>query len=640
MNNRPPRPHPPGNNGHAKRHQLYRLPDVLTADLIYIVESKEAAAAARAVGLTEVCTPGSNGHAGPTWASLAGRKTVIIPSHDETGEAFTATAIKKALAAGAAECRVVTMPEICAGRSLPDEYDIEAALAECTDSDDRMGLRQAVEQAADEGERITLDTEPVARSIPTATSDGDGQDGRDTDEEERITPPDEVSTERLRLTDVGNGRRMARRHRNEIRHCWPWNKWLSWDRHRWKLDDTGAIAARAKTTVRSIYLEAAGASDDSERARIAKWAHRSEQRTALAAMVDLARSEPGISILPPALDSDPWLLNCMNGTLDLRTGTLRKHSPRDFITKLCPTVYDPEATCPTWIATLVRIFAGDLDLVQFVKRLTGYCITGSTANHILPVLWGVGSNGKSTVIGAIMDMLGPDYAMKAPRNMLMARHGEHHPTEFCDLHGKRFVAAVETAEGQRLDEALVKELTGGDPIRARRMREDHWQFNPTHKLILATNHRPEIRDTTHSTWRRVKLLPFSVVIPDAEQDHSLPQKLQAERAGILAWAVEGCLEWQRDGLGEPSAVTTATSEYRSEQDLIGAFLDECCRTGRNERERAATLYKLYRAWSEQHGERAVNQTRFGKALSERGFDREKAGVYWYRGLSLESDLDG
>ena len=486
-------------------------------------------------------------------------------------------------------------------------------------------------------DEINADLATAAETDDDYAPEGNHRPHTPEDEGEPATA--EASTPRYKATDMGNARRLAARHGKDLRYCWPWKKWLAWDRHRWKLDDTGASAARAKATVRSIYAEAAAAEEDSVRAAIAKWAKQSEKRERLSAMIDLARSEPGIPILPPELDSDPWLLNCKNGTLDLQTGTLREHSPRDYITKLCPTAYHPKAPCPTWLEFLARIFAGDTNLIEFVKRLSGYCLTGSTADHILPVLWGVGSNGKSTFIGGVMDMMGADYAMKAPRNMLMARHGEHHPTELCDLHGKRFVAAVETAEGQRLDESLVKELTGGDPIRARRMREDHWQFNPTHKLILATNHRPEIRDTTHSTWRRVKLLPFTVVIPDEEQDHGLPSKLQAERTGILAWAVEGCLDWQRAGLAEPEAVKLATIEYRSEQDLIGAFLDECCQTGPNERERAGTLYRVYRNWCDQHGEKTVNQTRFGKALSERGFEREKAGVYWYLGVALESEWE-
>lgn len=487
-------------------------------------------------------------------------------------------------------------------------------------------LLPANESPGDNGEE-ELDVDEINAQLAAATEDADG--GGIPERTNAITA----------ATDIGNGMRLARRHGNSLRYCWPWSKWLVWGGRRWKVDDTGGVASRAKKTVRSIYLEAAGCEDDEKRRKIVAWAKQSEKRERISAMVDLARSEEGIPILPADLDADPWLLNCKNGTLDLQTGELQKHAPADYITKLCPTAFHRTAGCPRWTEFLQRIFADDADLIRFIKRLTGYFLTGVTADHILPVGWGKGANGKSTYIGAVMDTMGPDYSMKAPRDLLMMRRGEHHPTELADLFGKRFVAAVETAEGQRLDEALVKDLTGGDAQRARRMREDFWEFKPTHKLILATNHRPDIRDTTHSTWRRVKLVPFTVVIPDDDQDHDLPRKLRTEASGILAWAVEGCLEWQADGLAEPEAVKLATTEYRSEQDIIGAFVEECCRTDPNERERAGVLYKCYRDWCEQNGEKSVNQTRFGKALSERGFDRETSNGVWYRGIALIDNED-
>jgi putative DNA primase/helicase len=507
---------------------------------------------------------------------------------------------------------------------------------------------------ANGGEHDVTTPTPTAAPTPAGTAGGNGAQPSRQGKASRAksksaakrtlseTPPDVEAPAAFihRLTDVGNGKRLVARHGMDIRYCWPWKKWLVWDGKRWKIDDTGTVVLLAKQTVRSIYAEVAGCEDKSQRKAVADWARASERRERLSAMIDLARSEPGIPILPADLDRDPWLLNCPNGTLDLRAGELRKHSRADRITKLCPTAYDPAAEFPVWLAFLDRVFAGNLELIAFVQRLLGHCQTGSVQDHVLPVFWGSGANGKSTLIGAVMDVMGPDYSMKAPRDLLMMRKGEHHPTELTDLFGKRFVAAVETAEGQRLDEALVKDLTGGDRIRARRMREDHWEFEPTHKLILATNHRPEIRDTTHSTWRRVKLIPFTVTIPNAEQDRDLSRKLRAERAGILAWMVRGAMGWRESGLAEPDCVKIATSEYRAEEDKLGTFLEECCVTGPNERERAGTLYKAYKAWCERNGENSTTQTRFGKALTERGFEREKAGVYWYKGVALETDLEG
>lgn len=455
--------------------------------------------------------------------------------------------------------------------------------------------------------------------------------------------PADVDNDKMHVhyhtTDLGNGQRLAKRHRTDLRYSHPWKKWLIWDRKRWKLDDVGGIASRAKATVRGIYTEAAKCEDDGIRKALVEHARKSEKRASIAAMIDMARSEAGIPILPDLLDKNPWLLNCKNGTIDLQTGELQKHSQADYITKICPTAFHPKAGCPRWLKFLDQIFAGDEDLIRFLQRLAGYCLTGSTADHILPVFWGKGSNGKSTFIGALMDVMGPDFAMKAPRDMLMIRRGEHHPTELTDLFGKRFVAAVETAEGQRLDEALIKELTGGDPIRARRMKEDYWQFAPTHKLLLCTNHAPDIRDTTHSTWRRVKLVPFNVVIVDAEQDRDLPRKLKAEVAGILAWAVEGCLAWQDGGLAEPEAVKLATSAYRSEQDLIGVFLADCCTVETAAAIRSKDLYEAYQKWGEETGEKPVGTRRFGRTMTERGFDRFKNNGTWYRGLDIVAGGD-
>lgn len=446
-----------------------------------------------------------------------------------------------------------------------------------------------------------------------------------------------VSAERIHLTDLGNGQRLASQHGGDLRYCWPWSRWLVWDGKRWKVDDTGGVADRAKQTVRSIYSEAARCDDDSERKAIGKWAQQSERRDRLSAMIDLTRSEPGIPILPDQLDRDPWLLNVENGTLDLRTGELREHRRGDLITKLCPVAFDLAAGCPTWLGFLDRIFDESEPLIGFVQRLLGYCLTGSTRDHILAIFHGRGANGKSTLLTTTISILGGDYAIKCAPDLLMLRRGDHHPTERADLFGKRLVAAVETAEGQRLNEPLVKDLTGGDRQRARRMREDFWEFAPTHKLILATNHKPVVKDTTISTWRRLRLVPFVVQLPDAEQDKALGERMvEHEAAGILAWIVRGCLEWQRNGLAEPPEVMAATQEYRISQDVLARFLEECCIIGRSGRERASTLYGAYKQWAEKAGENAVSQRRFGEAVSERGFRREKAGVYWWTGLALNA----
>jgi P4 family phage/plasmid primase-like protien len=442
---------------------------------------------------------------------------------------------------------------------------------------------------------------------------------------------------RFHLTDLGNAERLVERHGSDLRYCHPWKCWLVWDLCRWKRDDLANARSRAKETAISIFAETATARDDDERKAIVRWAFASEKRDRVSAMLFLAEAERGIPILPENLDRDPWLLNCVNGTLDLRTGELRAHRREDLITKLCPVTYEKSAKSPLWVETLERIFAGNQDLIRFWQRLCGYGLTGSTREQVLPILHGSGSNGKSTICNALLGMLGPDYAMKATQKMMMMRRTESHPTELADLFGKRLVVTIETEEGARLNETLIKELTGSDPIRARWMRENHFQFLPTHKLMLATNHVPTIRGTDHAIWRRLKLIPFSVKIPADEADSTMPERLLGELSGILAWCVSGCLEWQASGLNPPAEVTEATEQYSKDQDILGAFVAQCCLVNGGIRERSADIYAAYRTWAERSGEIPVNQIRFGKAMTERGFTRETSDGTWYNGIGLHQE---
>jgi putative DNA primase/helicase len=395
--------------------------------------------------------------------------------------------------------------------------------------------------------------------------------------------------------------------------------------------------------------------------KMLKWALESESAKRINAMLDLARSEPDIPILPGQMDGDPWLFNCPNGTLDLRTGEVREHRRQDHITKLCPTPYEPEAQCPTWERFLGAVFPTDdgepdADLITFVQRLLGRCLTGDVSEQQLPIFWGSGANGKSTLINAVLDALGPDYAMKANADLLMVSRGERHPTELAGLFGMRLVVASETHQGRRLNEALVKDLTGGEPIRARRMREDFWEFKPTHKVILLTNHRPRVRGTDEGIWRRLRLVPFTTTFWDPtdpaknaaelpaglRQDKRLGDKLAAEHKGILAWLARGAMDWWRDGLTLPEKVRAATTEYREAEDLLAQWIDEACVTGSGAyRCKASELYVSFREWCERTGEEVVSQTSFGDGLNERGFERRKTGgVIWRHRIALKPGDSG
>lgn len=444
----------------------------------------------------------------------------------------------------------------------------------------------------------------------------------------------EKRASKYKLTDCGNAERFAARHASDVRFCHPMGKWLVWDGTRWRFDVTGEIERRTKETVRHIYEEATAASDADERKSIAKWAHSSEAAYRISAVTKLSGSESGIPVLPDELDADHWVLNVSNGTLDLRSGELRPHQRSDLITKLAPVEYDQEAKCPTWLEFLNTIFESNQNLIDYVQRLLGYCLTGNVSEQVLPILFGVGANGKSTLLGVVLEMFG-DYGMKAPPDLLLARRGDAHPTERADLAGKRFVAATETGEGRRMAESMVKELTGSDRIRARRMREDFWEFSPTHKILIATNHKPFIRGTDHAIWRRIQLIPFDVTIADDDQDKNLPAKLCDEFPGVLAWCVQGCLDWQQSGLRPPDNVHIATNQYRVEQDVLAAFMAECCVEGDGKNVRAGELYDIYKEWCGRTGERTLSMMKFGQAIGGREIKKNKSNGIWYQGIEAK-----
>lgn len=440
--------------------------------------------------------------------------------------------------------------------------------------------------------------------------------------------------EPLPMTDYGNAQRLVERYGHSLRYCHPWNKWLAWDGARWRMDDTGAVWRCAKRTVRAIFQEAADASNQDLSKALGKHAVRSQAEARLSAMINLAESEPSIPVLPDHLDADPWLLCLQNGVLDLQTGELGPHDRELLLTKVAPVSYDPDAECPQWVAFLNQILAGNRSLIAFVQRAIGYSLTGSTRERVLFLPYGTGSNGKSTLIETIRTLLG-DYAQRTPTETLIAKRENSIPNDVARLRGARFVSAVETEEGKRLAEALVKDLTGGDTIAARFMRGEWFDFKPSFKLWLGTNHKPVIRGTDNAIWNRIRLLPFTVTIPEHEQDKELPNKLRAELPGILTWAVRGCLDWQRYGLGLPDEVRSATDSYRAEQDVIAGFLQDSCIIDRQASVTAKALYEAYKRWCDDTGEYTSSQRRVGTSLTERGFVRVHVEAGWrWNGLRL------
>jgi putative DNA primase/helicase len=459
-----------------------------------------------------------------------------------------------------------------------------------------------------------------------------------------MKPTTERSVDLEHLTDLGNARRLVAAYGQDILYQLPDGPYLTWDGTRFA-DDAGEVQLErwAQEKIYAMHADAIYQTDDEaeRRARI-KHALASESRRAIAAMVALVRSQPGIPVRPDQLDADLWLLNVLNGTVELRQGgQLREHRREDRITKLVPVNYVPEAHCPTWLAFLERVLDGNRDLIGFLQRFLGYSLTGRTDEQVIAIAHGAGANGKSTFLHAAKMILG-DYGQSVPLDtFLVNKNIDTARPDLARLRGSRLVAAVESDSGRRFAEGLVKMVTGQDTIVARRLYREHFEFAPTFKIVIATNHRPVIKGTDDAIWRRIRLVPFTVTIPPEERDRELPDKLQAEREGILAWGVRGCLEWQRLGLGIPDDVRAATEQYRDDMDLLGGFVADRCVVDASTYASAGALYEAYIAWAHHAGEKPTSRRTFGMALAERGFESDRTGKgreRGYRGIALKETV--
>ncbi|HEY3175757.1 MAG TPA: phage/plasmid primase, P4 family [Candidatus Polarisedimenticolia bacterium] len=420
-------------------------------------------------------------------------------------------------------------------------------------------------------------------------------------------------------TELGYAREFVRMHGRDLLHVVAWRKWLSWDGTRWRIDDTGEVRRLAKSFTRAATQAALDANDKDGIAICLKM----EKARALESWLSLAATEAEVAISPEVLDRDTWLLNVENGALDLHSGELQPHRREDLITKLAPVAYDPEATAPLFDAFLARVLP-DPEVRAFVQRFLGYALTGTVGEHLLVFFYGTGRNGKSTLLIVVLRILA-EYGIQAPPGLLLAIAERDHPTGITTLFGRRLAVSMEAGEGRRFREELVKQLTGGDRLSARRMREDFWEFDPTHKLILSANHRPDIRGTDVAIWSRIALVPFTVTIPRAERDKDLPDKLMKEAPGILRWLADGCREWQRIGLAPPEAVSAATDEYRALVDTVGEFIGERCIAYDGAKVTKGVLYRGYVEWARARGEEPLTQRAFGERMIERGFTELREG---------------
>jgi putative DNA primase/helicase len=452
----------------------------------------------------------------------------------------------------------------------------------------------------------------------------------------RYEPP----PQEFRLTDLGNAERLVHYHGQDLRYCRAMGGWLIWDGRRWAQDKTGEVERRAKVTVRSIYAEAETQEDDQKRKALAGYAMGSENKCKIEAMVKLAQSEAGVVARPEHFDTDPYMLNCSNGTLDLRSGELRPHRREDMITSLAPVEYDPKAKCPRFEEFIGRIMGHSQELISYLQRALGYSLTGITVEQCWFFCHGTGANGKSTLLNTVQHVMG-DYGKQSSPETILAKRGDDGPrNDLARLKGARLVGISEPNPSKRLDEAIVKMLTGEDRITCRFLNKEFFEYIATFKLFILANHKPDVQGTDHAFWRRVHLIPFAATIPPCEQDPHLGERLKAESSGILRWMVQGCLDWQNQGLNRPPEVLEATEEYREETDPLTDFIADECDVGAGKRVATRALYERYREYCGRNGQRPLSQKVFGGALSGKGFQAIRSGRQkrsFRLGLSLKEE---
>ena len=567
---------------------LYNQPGIASAAQVVLVEGEKCAQALIDMGI--VATTAMHGANAPTdktdWSALSGKAVLIWPDRDKPGWEYATQAAQAILSAGAKSCHVLYPPEDAvegwdAADAIAEGFDVATFLAH--------GPRLQMHDVAD-------DSDPVVSSDESVWGTEDA----------------------LALS-------FTRRYHRDWRYVAGWGKWLVWDGQRWRTEDTLAATDLIRSVCRQTALRA-------DNPRVAT---KLASAGTVSGVERLARADRRHAATTDEWDADPWLLNTQGGVLDLKTGRMRPHERTDRMTKI--TTATPGGDCQTWRQFIDEVTGGDKELEFYLQRMVGYALTGSTQEHALFFLYGTGANGKSVFVNTLATILG-DYATNAPMDTFMETRTDRHPTDMAGLRGARFVAAIETEQGKRWAESKLKNLTGGDKISARFMRQDFFEFFPQFKLFVAGNHKPAIRNIDEAMKRRLHLIPFTITVPPERRDKNLQQKLLAERDGILAWAVQGCLDWQRHGrLKPPQRVVDATEEYFEAEDALGRWLDERCVRETCAKSLTAELFNDWKQWAEAAGEFVGAQRRFSDQLITRGLEkwRNGMGVRGFQGIGLK-----
>ncbi len=566
---------------------LFNQPGISYAERIVLVEGEKCAQALIELGVcATTAMHGANAPVDKTdWTPLAGKHVLIWPDRDKPGWDYADRASQAILLAGAISCAILQPPE-----DKPDGWDVADARVE--------GFDVAGFLAA--GDRM-----PVVRQADESTA-SDIVDGLDY------------------TTEDGLAMAFTRQFGEDWRYCSLWGKWLVWNGVRWNIDKSLYVHHLSRTVCRAASYKA-----DTPRLKA-----RLASSGTMSAVERIVRTEPRHSATVEEWDADPWLLNTPGGIIDLKRGGIGPHRRDRRMTKV--TTAKPKGESPEWANFLENVTGGDKELQLYLQRVVGYCLTGDISTHALFFLYGTGANGKSVFVNVISTILG-DYAANAPMDTFMETRSDRHPTDLAGLRGARFVSATETEQGRRWNESKIKAITGGDLVTARLMHQDFFTYTPQFKLLIAGNHKPAIRNIDEAMRRRMHLIPFTITVPPEKRDPLLTEKLLAERDGILAWAIQGCLLWQQIGLKQPLLVASATDEYFEAEDATGRWIDERCNLGAQYKDPTGTLFADWKQWAEINGEFAGSQRRFSDLLITRRFEkwRNAMGARGFVGIALK-----
>jgi len=439
--------------------------------------------------------------------------------------------------------------------------------------------------------------------------------------------------------DAGAAQAFADRNADRVRFA-PGIGWLVWNGFRWERDAAGAIVQRGIELHRAALREAGKIEDKSTRDAAWTFANSLGNRTRISALVELAQSNPALVVKPEDLDADPWLVGCQNGTIDLKSGRFFEAERGDLITRSLGTRWEAGAECPKWKKFLHEVALGDAGLVEFMQRAIGWTLSGDTSEACFFFLYGCGANGKSVLSDTLASLHG-DYCHRASAELFDRRHDRNKGPELAEIAGARLILASETQEGGRLDERLVKDITGGEEVRAEAKFCSGFRFGPQAKIWMSGNHRPRIAGTDEGIWRRVRLLPFEASFRDDDANPHLREELREEMPGILRWAIEGCKQWKAKGLGLPERVKLAGEDYRNAEDDLGDFIADRI----EESPEAATcpkkeVFAAYAEWAEAEGIRhPMTNKQLSRKLKDRGWT-EVNGKSWRAVRIAEEMPDG